>query len=172
MGEAPVRGVMTSSGDGVYKSTDGGETWQHMGLEATLHISKIRIHPHNPDLVYVAAQGNPYKPNPERGIYRSADGGKTWKLILHVSDKAGASDLSMDMTNPRILYAAFWEHQRTPWQIYSGGAGSGIYKSKDSGNTWQKLTEGLPDVLMGKIGISVSKANPQKIWAIIESEKG
>ena len=172
MGEAPVRGVMTSSGDGVYKSTDSGETWQHMGLEATLHISKIRIHPHNPDLVYVAAQGNPYKPNPERGIYRSADGGKTWKLILHVSDKAGASDLSMDMTNPRILYAAFWEHQRTPWQIYSGGEGSGIYKSKDSGNTWQKLTEGLPDVLMGKIGISVSKANPQKIWAIIESEKG
>jgi len=172
MGESPIRGVMTSSGDGVYKSVDGGETWKHLGLEATLHISQIRIHPKNPELIYIAAQGNPYKPNPERGIYRSRDGGSTWELVLHVSDKAGASDLSMDITNPRILYAAFWEHQRTPWQIVSGGEGGGIYKTKDGGDSWQKLEEGLPEDIMGKIGVAVSPANPQRVWAIIESEKG
>lgn len=172
MGEAPVRGVMTSHGDGVYKSTDGGTTWEHKGLEKVRQISRIHIHPNNSDIVYVAAQGSPHAPNPERGIYRSLDGGDTWELVLHVDERSGASDLSMNMSNPRVLYAAFWEHQRFPWKVVSGGPGSSIWKSTDGGTTWEKLEKGLPDVVMGKIGISVSPANSNRVWAIIESEKG
>ncbi|MFQ5674272.1 MAG: WD40/YVTN/BNR-like repeat-containing protein, partial [bacterium] len=171
MGEACVRGVTTSSGDGVYKSTDAGKTWTHLGLEKTRQISAIRVHPENPDLVYVAAQGSPWGANAERGIYRSKDGVKSWHLVKHVDKKSGASDLSMDATNPRVLYAAFWEHQRTPWKINSGGPGSGIYKSTDGGDTWEELSKGLPD-LMGKIGVAVSPANPNRVWAIIEAEEG
>jgi photosystem II stability/assembly factor-like uncharacterized protein len=171
MGEAAIRGVATSHGDGVYKSTDTGKTWKHLGLEKTRQISTIRIHPQNPDLVYVAAQGSIWNPNPERGVYRSKDGGKTWELVLHVSAGAGACDLSMDVNNPRILYAAFWEHQRKPWQVISGGSNSGIYKTTDGGDTWQKLREGLPEV-MGKIGVAVSPKNSERVWAIIEAEKG
>jgi photosystem II stability/assembly factor-like uncharacterized protein len=172
MGEAPVRGVMTSHGDGVYKSTDAGKTWAHVGLNRVRQISKVRIHPDNPDVVYVAAQGSPYAPTEERGIYRSLDGGANWDLVLHVDERTGASDLSLDATNPRILYAAFWEHQRLPWQVVSGGPGSSIWKSTNGGETWIKLEKGLPDGIMGKIGVSVSPANPQRVWAIIESEKG
>lgn len=171
MGESPVRGVTTTYGDGVYRSTDGGQTWTHLGLERTSQISGLRIHPTNPDVVYVAAQGSPWTANPERGIYRTTDGGQTWELVLHVSDKAGASDLSMDATNPRILYAAFWEHQRLPWQVVSGGPGSGLWKSTDGGDTWEKLTNGLPS-LMGKVGVAVSPANPQRVFAIVEAEEG
>lgn len=171
MGESPVRGVMTSHGDGVYKSTDAGKTWKHMGLDKVRQISRVRIHPKNPDLVYVAAQGSPYAHTPDRGIYRSSDGGETWEKILEVSEKAGASDLSMDANNPRVLYAAFWEHIRHPWKVVSGGPGSGIHKSTDGGNTWTKLTQGLPD-LMGKIGVAVSPANSERVYAIIESPKG
>jgi len=172
MGEAAIRGVATSHGDGVYKSTDAGKTWKRLGLERTRQISTVRIHPKDHDLVYVAAQGSIWNPNPERGIYRSRDGGKTWELVLRVSDGAGASDLSMDANNPRILYAAFWEHQRRPWRIISGGPNSGIYKTTDGGDTWQKLTEGLPGAIMGKIGVAVSPKNPERVWAIIESDKG
>ncbi|MDZ7359508.1 MAG: glycosyl hydrolase [candidate division KSB1 bacterium] len=171
MGEAAIRGVATSHGDGVYKSTDAGKTWKHLGLENTRQISTIRIHPKNPDLVYVAAQGSIWNPNPERGIYRSKDGGKTWELVLPVNTGTGASDLSMDVNNPRILYAAFWEHQRKPWKIISGGPGSGIYKTTDGGDTWQKLTEGLPE-MMGKIAVAVSPKNSERVWALIEAEKG
>jgi photosystem II stability/assembly factor-like uncharacterized protein len=170
-GEAPVRGVMTSSGDGVYKSTDGGKTWKNIGLAPTLHISRIHVHPKDADLVYVAAQGSPYAANPERGVYRSKDGGMTWELVHHVSDLAGVSDLAMDLSNPRILYAAYWYHQRLPWKVISGGEDSGIYKSTDGGDTWTELTEGLPEGLMGKIGIAVSPADPSRVWAMIEAEQ-
>lgn len=172
MGESPVRGVMTSHGDGVYKSTDGGSTWKHMGLKNARQISRVRIHPQNNDIVFAAVQGSPYQPTADRGIYKSTDGGKTWELKLFVDENSGASDLSMDMKNPRVLYAAFWDHQRLPWYVRSGGKGSGIYKSTDGGETWQKLSNGLPKALMGKIGISVSMANPQRVYAIIESDEG
>lgn len=171
MGESPVRGVMTSHGDGVYKSTDAGKTWKHIGLDKVRQISRVRIHPKNSNLVYVAAQGSPYAHTPDRGIYRSEDGGESWEKILEVSEKAGASDLSMDAHNPRVLYAAFWEHIRHPWKVVSGGPGSGIYKSTDGGENWEELTQGLPE-LMGKIGVSVSPANPDKVYAIIESPEG
>lgn len=169
MGEAPVRGVTTSHGDGVYKSTDAGKSWEYLGLDKTRQISRVQVHPQNSEVVYVAAQGSPYGANEERGIYRSQDGGKTWKLVLHINEDTGASDMSMDMTNPRIIYAAFWDHRRYPWKIRSGGPGSSIWKTTDGGDNWEKLTEGLPD-LMGKIGVSVSRANNNRVFAIIEAE--
>lgn len=169
MGEAPVRGVTTSHGDGVYKSTDTGKTWEHIGLDKTRQISRVQVHPDNPDVVYVAAQGSPYGANKERGIYRSQDGGETWELVLHIDEDTGASDMSMDMTNPRVIYAAFWDHRRFPWKIRSGGPGSSIWKTTDGGDNWEKLTEGLPD-LMGKIGVSVSRANNSRVFAIVEAK--
>lgn len=171
MGEHAIRGVMTSHGDGVYKSEDSGMSWQHMGLPATEHISRIRIHPHNPDIVYVAAQGQIYGPSAERGIYKSIDGGKTWSKILFVDSKTGAADISMDMNNPNILYAAMWDYQRHPWKVRSGGDGSSIHKSTDGGKTWTKLTEGLPEK-MGKLSVDVSRANSNIVYANIEADKG
>lgn len=171
-GESPIRGVMTSSGDGVYKSTDAGKTWTYLGLENTLHISKIAVHPANPDLVYLGVQGNPYAPSEERGVYRSKDGGKTWAKVHFINTHSGVSDLSMDERNPRILYAAMWDHHRQPWYSRSGGDGSGIYKSTDGGDSWSKLADGLPKKVMGKIGVSVSAADPERVYAIIESEEG
>ncbi|NQZ43103.1 MAG: glycosyl hydrolase [Flavobacteriaceae bacterium] len=169
MGEHAPRGVMTSYGDGVYKSTDAGKTWKHMGLTETQHISRIVIHPTNPDIVYVAAQGQLYGPNKERGIYKSTDGGKTWKNTLFVNELTGASELSMDSNYPEIMYAAMWEHQRKPNMVVSGGAGSGLYKSTDAGETWKEMTEGLPKE-KGKMAISVSPANSNKVYALIESD--
>ena len=171
MGEHAIRGVMTSHGDGVYRSTDAGRTWAHLGLDRTRAISRIRVHPDNPDIVYVAAQGAPYGANEERGIYRSRDGGETWEMILHIDENTGASDLTMDMTNPRILYAAFWEHRRVPWQVQSGGEGSGLWKSTDGGDRWTRLEEGLPTE-MGKTSIDVSRANPDRLFAIVEADPG
>ena len=169
MGEHAPRGVMTSHGDGVYKSTDAGKTWKHMGLKGTLHISRIVIHPSNPDLVWVAAQGALHGKTQERGVYKSIDGGKTWKKVLYVNDMTGASELSIDVHNPEVLYAAMWEHMRTPWQVISGGPGSGLYKSTDGGETWSKIHKGLPKEL-GKMGIAVSRANSNLVYAIIESD--
>lgn len=169
MGEHAPRGVMTSYGDGVYKSLDGGKTWQHLGLEATQHISRIRIHPSNPDIVYVAAQGALHGPNQERGIYKTTDGGKNWEKQLFVSSLSGAAELSMDMQNPEVLYAAMWEHQRLPWQVVSGGVGSGLYKTVDGGAHWTLLENGLPEE-KGKMAIAVSRANPFKVVALIESD--
>lgn len=169
MGEHAPRGVMTHHGDGVYKSTDAGKTWKKMGLEKTQHISRIAIHPRDPDIVYVSAQGPLYSSSPERGIYKSTDGGKSWKQVLFVDDKTGGVELSMDRNNPRILYAAMWEHGRLPWKVISGGSGSGLYKSVDSGETWQKIHNGLPAEL-GKMAISVSRANSNKVYALIESD--
>ena len=172
MGESPVRGVMTSSGDGVYKSVDGGDTWVHLGLENTKHISQVRIHPSDPNIIYVSAQGSPYGETKERGIYRTFDGGKNWEKILFVDPSSGAVDLAMDYTNPRVLYASFWDHQRLPWYVRSGGNGSGIWKTVDGGKTWNKLEDGLPNALMGKIGVAVSRANSKVVYAIIESDEG
>lgn len=171
MGEHAVRGVMTSYGDGVYRSNDSGKTWEHLGLELTRHISDIIIHPDNPEIVYVAAQGAVHGPTNERGIYKSTDGGKTWRKTLFVNQNTGASGLSMDKTNPRILYAAMWDHQRLPWYVRSGGPGSGLYKSVDAGETWEKLEDGLPKE-MGKTAISVSPVDPERVFAVIEAKEG
>jgi BNR/Asp-box repeat. len=138
MGEHAPRGVMTSAGDGVYKSTDAGKTWQHIGLTNTMHVAAIRIHPSNPDIVFVAAQGAIHGPTAERGIYKTTDGGRSWDRVLFVDDNTGCADLSMDMSNPRILYAGMWDHRRLPWLVRSGGPGSGLYKSTDGGNSWHK----------------------------------
>ncbi|MHB8839151.1 MAG: WD40/YVTN/BNR-like repeat-containing protein [Gemmatimonadaceae bacterium] len=171
-GEHAVRGQSSSFGDGVYKSTDAGKTWTKIGLEKTKQISNIRVHPRNADLVYVAAQGDRWTGTPDRGIYRSTDGGRNWTLVLKGENAtSGASALSMDPTNPRVLYAAFWDHQRQPWMVRSGGPGSGIWKSTDGGDSWTRLTQGLPK-LMGKIGVDVSPANPDRVFAIVEAEKG
>ena len=169
MGEHAARGVMTSMGDGVYISTDSGKTWVHKGLENTYHISDIIIHPENPKIIFVSAQGSQYGPSKERGVFKTIDGGNTWKKVLYVNQNVGASSISMDMTNPRIIYASMWEHSRTPWQIKSGGRKSGIYKSSDGGETWSKLKNGLPKEF-GKSGISVSRANPNLVYIILEAE--
>jgi photosystem II stability/assembly factor-like uncharacterized protein len=169
MGEHAVRGVMTHHGDGVYKSTDAGKTWKRIGLELSQHISRIVIDPRDPNIVLVAAQGTLYSPSQQRGIFKSLDGGATWKNVLFVNDKTGAAELSMDMTNPRIIYAAMWEHGRLPWKVISGGPGSGLYKSTDEGDTWTRLKEGLPEE-MGKMAIAVSRSNPEKVYALIESD--
>lgn len=169
MGEHAPRGVMTSYGDGVYKSTDAGKTWKKIGLEATQHISRIQIHPENPNVVYVAAQGALHAPNEDRGVYKSIDGGDSWEKVLYVDEKSGAVELSMDMNTPEVLYAAIWEHQRKPWQVISGGPGSGLYKTTDAGKTWKKIHNGLP-AEKGKMAISVSRANSNKVYALIESD--
>ena len=169
MGEHPARGVMTSMGDGVYISTDAGKTWKHSGLESSHHIANIEIHPTHPNIIFVAVQGAQYGPTKTRGIYRSTNGGKTWKKVLYVGPSVGAASLSMDKTNPRILYAAMWEHQRTPWQMQSGGEKSGIYKSTDGGDTWEKMTKGLPEAF-GKAGVSVSRANPNRVFVNLEAK--
>ncbi len=169
MGEHPVRGVMTSHGDGIYKSTDAGKTWTHKGLPMSRHIAEIRIHPTDYNLVYVAVQGALHGPSNDRGIYRSQDGGDTWQQIFHIDENTGCADLSMDSTNPRILYAGMWDHRRSPWQVRSGGPGSGLYKSTDGGDSWEPLTDGLPEDL-GKVAIDVSAANSDVVYANIEAK--
>jgi len=171
-GETAIRGSTSSHGDGVYRSTDAGATWTNVGLADTRQIARIRIDPRNPDVVFVAAQGHIWGPNEARGIYRTTDGGKTWKKVLYVDDKTGASDLAMDPTNPRILYAAFWQVYRKAWTLQSGGPGGGLYKSTDSGDTWKKLTNGLPEGLVGKCMVTVSGSRPSRVWAMVEAEKG
>ena len=169
MGEHAIRGVMTHHGDGVFKSTDAGKTWKRIGLEGTQHISRIAIHPKNPDIVFVAAQGPLYGKSPERGIYRSTDGGQNWTKVLYVDEGTGCAELSMDMNNPQVLYAAMWEHGRLPWKVISGGPGSGMYKSSDGGTTWSKIHNGLPKE-MGKMAVSVCRSNSERVYALIESD--
>jgi len=169
MGEHAARGVMTSMGDGVYKSTDAGKTWEHIGLEESRHISDVIIHPSNPDIIFISVQGAQYGPTSERGIYRTTNGGDTWEKVLYVNETTGASSITMDMNNPRILYAAMWQHRRYPWTIESGGEHSGMYKSTDGGSSWEQLKGGLPKTF-GKSGISVSRANPDRVYAVIEAE--
>ncbi len=173
MGETELRGNIIQ-GDGVYKSSDGGKTFTHAGLDKTLAISRIRVHPANPDVVYVAALGDPYGPNPERGVFKSTDGGKTWTRSLFRDAKTGAIDLSMDPKNPDVLYAGLWEVFRTPHSLSSGGPGSGLFKTTDGGANWTELTSnaGLPKPLWGKVGVSVSGADPSRVYAIVEAAEG
>ncbi|HKC47554.1 MAG TPA: glycosyl hydrolase [Gemmatimonadales bacterium] len=172
-GEFPIRGNV-SRGDGVFKTTDGGKTWTALGLAGTRQIARVRVHPANPDIVYVAAQGDPFGPSADRGVYKSTDGGKTWSKILFRNDSTGASDLILDPSNPDVLYATLWQVRRRPWTLTSGGAGSGIFKSTDAGAHWTELTRnpGLPTGLLGNMGITVSPAKPSRVWALIEADSG
>ena len=173
MGEVQLRGSITQ-GDGVYKTIDGGKTWRHMGLEETQAIARIRVHPTNPDIVYVAALGHPYGDNPERGVFKSTDGGITWKKTLFVSEKAGAVDLIIDRNNPKILYATTWQVQRKAWKMWGGGPDCKLWKSIDGGETWSDLTQnaGMPKGPIGKIGVTVSPADSNRVWAIVEANEG
>ena len=172
MGESCIRGNV-SHGDGVYRSTDAGKTWAHVGLRDTMQIGRIRVHPQDPDHVYVAALGHTWSANAERGVFRSRDGGKTWSKSLFVDDKTGVVDLAMDPANPRVLYAAAWQAQRTPWSLESGGPGSALYKTTDGGDTWKKIDgKGLPKGPWGRIGVSVSPARSDRLYAVIEAEDG
>ncbi|HEV8563101.1 MAG TPA: hypothetical protein VGR06_42840, partial [Actinophytocola sp.] len=173
MGEVDLRGDIIP-GDGVYKTVDGGRTWRHLGLEQTQMIGRIRVDPANCDAVYVAALGHAFGPNNQRGVFRSSNGGNSWERVLFRDDLTGAVDLVMDPANPRVLYASLWHAFRKPWLLESGGPGSGLFKSVDGGSTWTELTTnpGLPAAPVGKIGVSVSGANPNRVYAIVEAPAG
>src|SRR6478672_10413056 len=173
MGEVDLRGNIMQ-GDGIYRSGDGGKTWTHMGLDNTQAIGRIRIDKTNPDLVYVAALGKPSAPSSERGVYRSKDGGKTWQRILFRNDSTGAVDLVIDPNNPKVLFAALWQAYRIPWKMSSGGAGSGLFRSTDGGDTWTELTraKGMPKGIIGRIGVTVSGADSKRVYAMIEADSG
>jgi photosystem II stability/assembly factor-like uncharacterized protein len=157
------------SGKGVYKSVDGGEKWQLMGLPDSHHIARIVIHPKNPDIVYVAAMGHLFSRNEERGVFRTTDGGRTWQKVLYVDDGTGATDLVINRANPNILYAAMYEKHRTPYQLVLGGPGTGLYRTDDGGTKWQKLAGGLPTGNLGRIGIDIYQKNPSILYAVVEN---
>lgn len=172
-GESPIRGNV-SNGDGVFKSTDAGKTWKLIGLTDTRQIGHIQIHPTNPDIVYVAALGHVFGPNVERGVFKTTDGGKSWKKILYRSDSAGAITVDLDPKNPNTVYAALWHAYRTPWKLVSGGPLSGIFKSTDGGDHWTEITRnpGLPSGIIGKVGLSVSPVKEGRVWALVEADSG
>lgn len=174
MGESCIR-LDVSHGDGVYRSGDGGETWAHCGLTDTRHIGAVRIHPKDPDVVYVAALGHAFGPNEERGLFRSKDGGRNWNKVLYKSDKAGAVDVSFDPNNPEVLYASIWETRRSFWEMSSGGPDSGLWKSTDGGDTWRDIThnKGLlsASAIVGKIGVAASPVKTGRVWALIEASE-
>lgn len=168
-GSGDIRGN-SSQGRGVWRSRDAGKTWMFVGLAESGAIRRLIVHPTNPDLVYLSAHGHPFGKNRERGVYRSKDGGTAWEQVLAPNDSTGSSDLAMNPSNPRILYAGMWRGERKPWSLISGGPEGGVYKSVDGGDTWQKLSGGLPTGIVGKVGLTVSRANPDRVWAIIEAE--
>lgn len=171
-GEACIRGDIIA-GNGVYKSIDGGKTWSASGLQDTVAIGRLIVHPKNPDIVYVAALGHPFGPNVERGIFRTTDGGKTWTKVLYKDENTGGIDLAFDPANANTIFAALWQARRSPWGMDSGGPGSGLYRSTDGGNTWKRLSgHGLPDGIIGRIGVAVAYGNPNRIWALVEADKG
>ncbi|MGB5270034.1 MAG: glycosyl hydrolase, partial [Eudoraea sp.] len=173
MGEVQLRGSITQ-GDGVYKTVDGGKTWRHLGLKETQAVARIRIHPTNPEIVYVAALGHPYGDNEERGVFRSTNGGNSWEKVLYAGPKAGAVDLIIDRNNPKVLYASTWQVYRKAWKMWGGGGESKLWKSIDSGDTWTELSSnpGMPEGPIGKIGVTVSPADSNRVWAIVEANEG
>ncbi|MBA2687979.1 MAG: glycosyl hydrolase, partial [Gemmatimonadaceae bacterium] len=172
-GEHTIRGNV-SLGDGMFKSSDAGKTWKAIGLGDSHQISRVRVHPTDPNIVYVSVQGHVWGPSRERGVFKTTDGGATWKNVLFRNDSTGASDLVLDASNPAVLYAGMWQANRTPWKLVSGGAGSGLFKSTDAGETWTELTRntGLPAGIIGKVGITVSPVKPARLWALIEADSG
>ena len=173
MGETCIRGNIMP-GDGVYKSTDAGKTWTHVGFGQSDGISKIRIHPTNPNIVFVASFGKFSVPSEERGVYKSTDGGKSWRRVLYRDPNTAAIDISIDRHNPNVMYAAMWEAYRKEYQMSSGGPGSGLFKSIDGGETWTEITRnpGMPSGVVGRIGVAVSGANSNRVFALVENEKG
>ncbi|HSC27902.1 MAG TPA: hypothetical protein VLD67_11545, partial [Vicinamibacterales bacterium] len=172
-GEVQFRGNIIQ-GDGVYKTTDGGEKWEHVGLRDSQTVARLRVHPKDCNIVLAAVFGQPYNEHPERGVFKSADGGKTWRKTLFRDDRTGAADLSIDPGNPNVVYASLWEAFRTPHSMSSGGPGSGLFKSTDGGDTWTELTRnpGLPGGIWGKSGVSVSPVDGTRVYAIVENENG
>ena len=172
MGESTIR-LDVTHGDGVYRSNDGGRSWAHLGLEDTRHISKVRIHPTDPDVVYVAALGHAFGPNEQRGVFRSKDGGKNWERVLYKSENAGAADLTLDPNNPRVLFASIWQVRRNFWNLTSGGPDSGLWRTTDGGDTWEDVSDspGLPDGPFGKIGVAVSPSKAGRVYATIEARE-
>jgi photosystem II stability/assembly factor-like uncharacterized protein len=168
-GESNMRNTV-SIGNGMYKSTDGGDNWTKIGLDSTEHISKVLIDPSNSAVIYVAAPGALWSDSKDRGLYKSVDAGKTWEKILYISEKAGVADVEIDPQNTNVLYATTWEFRRMPYAFNSGGSGSGIYKSMDAGKTWKELTNGLPKKPFGRVAIALAPSSPQNLWAIVESE--
>jgi photosystem II stability/assembly factor-like uncharacterized protein len=173
MGETELRGNIMQ-GDGVYKSSDAGKTWKHVGLSETQAVARIRIHPTNPDIVYAAALGHPFGPSEERGVFRSTDGGASWKRVLFRNARAGAIDLAMDQKDPRVLFASIWDVYRTPWSLSSGGPASGFFKSTDGGDTWTEITRnsGLPKGVLGKITVTISGADSRRVYTLVEADDG
>ena len=170
-GEANIRGNV-GQGNGIYKSTDAGKSWRQVWAQDG-QIGSLVVHPTNPDVAYAAVLGKPFGPNPERGVYRTKDGGKTWDKILYQDPDTGASDVALDPTNPRIVFAGLWQARRRPWELVSGGPGSSLHVSRDGGDTWKKLTgKGLPDGIWGKVGVAVAPSLPQRVYALVEADKG
>src|ERR1700694_2559428 len=171
-GEACIRGNIIS-GNGGYKSTDAGKNWSFIGLKDTRAIGRIIVHPKNPDIAFVAALGHPFGANPERGIFRTTDGGKSWTKVLYKDENTGGIDIAFDPGNSSILFAGLWQARRSPWGMDSGGPGSGLYRSSDGGSTWKRIEgHGLPSGILGRIGVAVAYGNPNRVWALIEADKG
>ncbi len=170
-GESWVRNSV-SAGDGIYRTTDGGSSWSHLGLRATERISAIEVDPKDSNTVYVAAQGSLFKPNEDRGVFKTADGGQTWKRILYIDANTGCASLAVDPSNPKIIFAAMWQHRRQPWSFSSGGPGSGLFRSTDGGETWKKLDQGLPAGPLGRIGVAIAPSQPRTVYALVEAQQG